>query len=352
MHILAVTWDGGGNLPPLLGLVETLTARGHSIRVLSHTTQMPALGAAGAEPVPFPSAPDCDAGAPAFSSEQGFFSWLMAFDQGAARDLRDVVSASRPDLLLVDCMLPATLNAAASLNLPVVSLVHAAWASLRDIPGEPFRVPTEASSLVLVFSHPAFDPASPLDNFVWVGPARGRASSTHWQRRRPDLPFVVASLSSAQQGQGYILSNVAEALRTAPVEALLSVGRGFDPAMFTRGPTMSIESSVPHELVLDGADLFVTHAGHGSVMAGLVGGTPMLCLPGLGDQPFNAARVAALGVGEVLAPDASPNEIAAAINRMLDDGPLRSRARAFAEAMRNPIDLNTGLTRIEQLIAS
>ena len=46
-EILFVTWDGGGNVPPALGIAAELAARGHRTRFLGHRSQESALRAAG-----------------------------------------------------------------------------------------------------------------------------------------------------------------------------------------------------------------------------------------------------------------------------------------------------------------
>ena len=44
-EILFVTWDGGGNVPPAVGIAEELRARGHRVRFMGHA----AAGVAFAE---------------------------------------------------------------------------------------------------------------------------------------------------------------------------------------------------------------------------------------------------------------------------------------------------------------
>ena len=48
-RILAVTWDGGGNVPPLLGVTTRLRERGHHVRVPGHAQQRAAVESSGAE---------------------------------------------------------------------------------------------------------------------------------------------------------------------------------------------------------------------------------------------------------------------------------------------------------------
>jgi UDP:flavonoid glycosyltransferase YjiC (YdhE family) len=46
-EILFVTWDGGGNVPPALGLAAELLARGHTVRFLGHAQQRRSIEEAG-----------------------------------------------------------------------------------------------------------------------------------------------------------------------------------------------------------------------------------------------------------------------------------------------------------------
>ena len=50
--ILFVTWDGGGNVPPALGIAGELRRRGHEVAVLGQPQQSAAVEAAGVEFVP------------------------------------------------------------------------------------------------------------------------------------------------------------------------------------------------------------------------------------------------------------------------------------------------------------
>ena len=48
-EILFVTWDGGGNVPPAVGIAEELKRRGHRVRFLGHARQAPAFAERGLE---------------------------------------------------------------------------------------------------------------------------------------------------------------------------------------------------------------------------------------------------------------------------------------------------------------
>ena len=46
-NVLFVTWDGGGNVPPALGIAAELKRRGNAVRFLGHPSQRQAIEAAG-----------------------------------------------------------------------------------------------------------------------------------------------------------------------------------------------------------------------------------------------------------------------------------------------------------------
>src|SRR6266536_2056617 len=105
--VLIVSWGGGGNLPPLLAAGKLLAARDHSVCVLaSAATRQPAVDA-GFDVVSYRRAldPKMDT---AFEQQA---AQLMATAAGPeiALDVRDVVAELRPELMIVDCMLPAGL---------------------------------------------------------------------------------------------------------------------------------------------------------------------------------------------------------------------------------------------------
>merc|ERR1712176_1259591 len=51
------------------------------------------------------------------------------------------------------------------------------------------------------------------------------------------------------------------------------------------------------DLLKAGVDLFLTHGGQNSFMEALSFGVPVVVCPGFGDQPVNAKKAVAMGVG-------------------------------------------------------
>jgi UDP:flavonoid glycosyltransferase YjiC (YdhE family) len=98
---------------------------------------------------------------------------------------------------------------------------------------------------------------------------------------------------------------------------------------------VTLETFVPHAAVLPHVTAMVTQCGLGTLTKALVHEIPLVCVPLVGDQPDNAARVVARGAGIRLSPDATAEQIRAALQRILDepsfrDGALLRLGRAIA----------------------
>ena len=117
--VLLVSWGGGGNLPPLLAAGRLLAARDHGVSVLaSAATRQPAVDA-GFDVVGYRRARDPKMET-AFEQQA---AQLMATAAGPeiALDVRDVLAELRPELMIVDCMLPAGIAAGESTGTPHLS---------------------------------------------------------------------------------------------------------------------------------------------------------------------------------------------------------------------------------------
>jgi UDP:flavonoid glycosyltransferase YjiC (YdhE family) len=355
LRLLFATWDGAGNLPPTLALVEAFARRGHAVHVLGHAVQKPQIEAAGGAFIGFETAPQLDQGQPRTMGDDPI-AWFVGFEAKAADDFRAAAARLDPDAALVDCMLPAALTASKSEGRKTVALVHALYSFFAEYAGGLFRAPIDEADLALSLSYEAFDRGTRFPpNLRFIGPLRPRADEAKWVRRRPGRPLVVVSLSTGLQGPGSsqqdLLQRVCDAVAELPLEALVTTGRGIAPESLVLGVNTRAVRRVPHEAVLRQADLMVTHAGHGTVMVAATLGAPMLCLPPNADQPYNAARVAELGLGAVLDPASPSRDIRAAVSRLIDDPALKERSRAFAAAVADHPGVETAVALVESLVA-
>ncbi|MER8002432.1 glycosyltransferase [Streptomyces sp. NPDC095613] len=111
------------------------------------------------------------------------------------------------------------------------------------------------------------------------------------------------------------------------------------------GPNVHLTDSLAQPLLLECADLFVTHGGYNSVREAVRTGTPMVVAPHFGDQPLNARRVRELGLGRHLT-DLEPRALAEVCADLLADREVAARCRrarlatlALPDIGRSPADL-------------
>jgi UDP:flavonoid glycosyltransferase YjiC (YdhE family) len=132
---LFVTFEGGGNVPPVLGVVRRLARRGHTVRVLTEPCLRSAVEAAGGRFVPFTERfTRTDRAADLFGD------WEPRTPVGALRrSLERVVFGPAPvvarqttaeldreaaDVVVADLMMPGALVAAEAAGVPRVVLFH------------------------------------------------------------------------------------------------------------------------------------------------------------------------------------------------------------------------------------
>ena len=193
---------------------------------------------------------------------------------------------------------------------------------------------------MLVLGSPAFDfPARWLpDNVRYVGTPLDETTQPEWNSPwSPDdtRPLLLVSLSTLPQGQGPVMQRILVALAEMPVRALVTLGPPLNRADFQAPPNVKLEIFVPHQGVLSHVAAVITQCGFSTVTKALAHGVPLLCLPVLGDQPDNAARVVALGAGLRLRPNAPSTDIKAATQQLLDDPRFGEAARQLSVSLTN-----------------
>jgi hypothetical protein len=126
-----------------------------------------------------------------------------------------------------------------------------------------------------------------------------------------------------------IVAEVAE----LPVHVLLTIGEASDPEMIGTLPVnVHVERWWPQEQVMPHAAAMVGHGGFGTTLMGLASGLPMVVVPLFADQPYNARRVEALGIGIALeGGPAAVEEIKDALQRVLSEDWYRRLARNIAD---------------------
>jgi sterol 3beta-glucosyltransferase len=127
-----------------------------------------------------------------------------------------------------------------------------------------------------------WSPPAELEEFLGSGP--------------PPVFFGFASLTLADTAD--LIELAAAAGRRAGVRQVIQAGQTGLTAAGRLPPGDSIViGDVPHDWLFPRVAAVVHHAGAGTTAAGLRAGVPSVTVPVIGDQPFWAARLTALGAG-------------------------------------------------------
>jgi sterol 3beta-glucosyltransferase len=165
----------------------------------------------------------------------------------------------------------------------------------------------------------AWSPPTELEEFLASGP--------------PPVYFGFGSLTPAEPTD--FIELAAEAGRLAGVRQVIQAPQT-DPAANRRPPGDSIViGDVPHDWLFPRMAAVVHHAGGGTLAAGLRAGVPAVTVPVTADQPFWAARLAALGAGPPPIPhkQLSVPALAAAIRDAVTRTSYRTQAGAMARRL-------------------
>jgi len=213
----------------------------------------------------------------------------------------------------------------------------------------------DRAARVLVLASAALDfPVRHLPpNVRYVGTPFDDTGAVAWSSPWPAddaRPLVLVSLSTLPQGQAPIMQRTLDAIGPLPVRALVTLGPSLDAAQFTVPPNAVIETFVPHAAVLPQVSAMVTQCGLGTTMKALAHGIPLVCIPLVGDQPDNAARVAARGAGIRPGADASSAQIRVAIQRILDDASFRDRAQRLGRVIASQDGARAAADELESLV--
>ena len=362
-EVLFVTWDGGGNVPPALGIATELAARGHSVRFLGHAGQREAVTAAG---FPFVSGPRTRAFS-ALDDNSPPALIAMFGDRGMGQDLLEEVTARPADVVVVDCLLVGVLDAARRAGLRYVVLEHLydayfrrGW--LRGPIGLGMHLkrlrPRRAlagAELTLVATLPSLDPAGkqPGPDLTFVGPVVPAPRDRPPSDAPAERPTVLVSLSTYRfPGMAGSLQRILDACAGLDVRVVATTGPVIDPAELRAPENAEVHRFVPHAELMPGASLVIGHGGHGTTMQALAHDLPLVVMPmhPMLDQPVVGRSVEQAGAGRVVSKKASAADLRPVIAGLLADGPHRAAAARLGAEIRATPGATTGADRIEGLL--
>ncbi|MCZ0736981.1 nucleotide disphospho-sugar-binding domain-containing protein [Phreatobacter sp. AB_2022a] len=148
LRILAVSWEGGGNVPPTLAGVRALADRGHDVRLVADDTMRTEAIAAGARFLPWKRAPnrrdrscescfirDWEIADPLAAFLRGCERIIVGPAQAYAEDILEALAAEPSDVLLGSDLLFGSMLAGEIAKVPTALL--ASNISLWPLPGHP-----------------------------------------------------------------------------------------------------------------------------------------------------------------------------------------------------------------------
>jgi UDP:flavonoid glycosyltransferase YjiC (YdhE family) len=346
--ILFLTWDGGGNVPPTLGLAAELIRRGHQVRVLGHPQQAESVRAAGAV---FEAYQDLPAWDP--RERRSFVGFVRAYpalftDRRFGDAARNAIAAHRPDAVVVDVLLTAAVAAAASTTTPTVVMVHTLYefvaanlakgpvGILAAVKGFSLTRSLRAADALVVSSPPEFATGDAPPHAHYVGPIFGPGEAVPAEAD-PEARRILVSLSTISYvGMAAVLQRIVDAVADLSDDVVVTTGGSIDPSELRAPGNVRVRRSLPHGDLLAQTGLVIGHGGHGTTTKALTAGVPLVIRPmtSLGDQAAVAAAVERAGVGVRLGSRDSVEEIRRVVDAALHDRGMRERARALGRELR------------------
>lgn len=408
---LFVTIDGGGNIPPVLGLAKRLSDKGHQVNVLTEPCLEIPVKTLGLGFIPFQEhftrtdrkEDICkDWNAKPFE-KPAFENIIFGPAKIVVAATKQAVENHPTDVLVVDCMLPPALMAGEIFQMPHVVLFHMPeyMPGPNRPPGVMGLVPGKGpmgklrdrllmkifnkalnrylpkiNALRISYGLPVLDnlaevfdradrrliqtargfdfPIEPApDNVRYTGPVLDDPDwVADWQNpwfENDGSPLIVVSLSSTFQNQSETIQQCIRAIGTLEARGLVTLGPAMEDHVFDVPENVRIVQSAPHSAVFPHADLVITHAGHGTVMRALANGVPLICLPMGRDQNDNAAKVAYHGCGIRMAKNSRADKIRKAIQKILSQDFYRKNAVRMQNEINKEAMKETAVWELEHL---
>ncbi|MFB7949488.1 glycosyltransferase [Kitasatospora phosalacinea] len=351
-----------GHVNPLAAVSGELLARGHEVLWAGSEAFLRPLLGAGTPIAPIPLRAhrgQADRGLAAARSR--WDGYIVPHARHTLPGIERAVAAFRPDVLAVDQHAVAGALAAHRAGLPWASLAPTTmeltrpyrttvprveeWIGQRmaamwraaGLPGEPPHDLRFSPHLLVGFTGEAL--TGPLEwpgNAVLVGPALAA--------REPDPAFPWGWIDPARRlvlvTVGTLSLDLAADFHARVVEALRPLGDRLQAVIAAPDGTVAdppahvlVRPRVPVLELMPKLAAVVSHGGLNTVCEALAHGVPLLVAPIKGDQPINAAQVAAAGAGRrVRFAHASPEQLRTELLAVLDDPSHAAAARRVQES--------------------
>lgn len=356
MRVLFCSTHGDGHVLPMLPLASAFAARGDDVTFAAsanHRERIERLAVrfASAGPTFDDLRPELQAHraetanlSPATRRPVAFTGRFAEIEAPRRMvDLRTLVDADRPDLVIhesADLAAPIaaaaagvpSVNHAFGLPIPESALRRAADAMApywRSAGLDPDELAGAYRGKYVTICPPSFladlpDPAPP--RMVSLRPADATPATGD-----RDRPLVYATLGTSFNVLDTFRILLA-AVEGVDCDVVMTVGRNRDPRDLEPIPAnVTVEQYIPQAEILPTCDAVISHAGSGTLFASLAHGLPLVLLPQGADQFENAAMGGSLGFGEAILPgDLTADHVRDGLVRVLGEPSYSAAAASLA----------------------
>ena len=296
---LLCTLEGSGNANPEIGLAQALIAQGDEVIIASYEMQRPRIEAYKLPFVSYPTA------SPAYLSQPAdaimtfptIIRYVMAAEEHI-NDLPALMTETKADRLIIDCLLMGVLVAAQLKSLPATVFIHSTPNALAP-PGQMFDMmllpPTNAirtkhglptianlqeqwtapNFRPIVSSIPELDPA-PADvppQIKFIGQLFDSCPPSAWKAPFPaddHRPLILVSFSAGPLwDQSSRIKRSVEAIGTRQQYRAVVTSSFADTSDIAAPSNVVIVKSIPHAEIIGNASLVICHGGHGTTTMAL-----------------------------------------------------------------------------------
>ncbi|MGO4690574.1 glycosyltransferase [Glaciibacter sp. 2TAF33] len=356
-NVLFVTWDGGGNVPPALGIAAELKRRGNAVRFLGHPSQRQAIEAAGFTVEEFQGARPWSV-LEARSGMTAPLAYAAVFtDRGIGDDLVASVERQLTDRVIIDGLLVGAMKGAGRAGIPYTILVHTLYGVMHTAltqgplsliaKGKGFnaaRLYRDAERILAVTleeldfgAHDGVDYTGPV--LPEIVPAETVTETASADADAASVPMVLVSLSTTYiDGQCEALQRILDALSGLSLRAIVTTGPSIDPTALRAPANAEVHQYVPHDQLMPNASIVITHGVHATTMLALAHDLPLLVMPmnPVFDQPAIGRIIAEQNAGLTIEKTATVAEIRGAVERILQDpSPYRQAAARLGARIRS-----------------
>src|SRR5579863_3565662 len=312
-RILVLTHPEYGHTLPLIPILERLQRNGHHIVVMTAQQISAVLQRKGLEVDYWMESPNDSQGT---MPQTGYGFWFhftqelrVATPYAILRRLEAAVSHHKPDYFIVDSLFIQSFGIDSTAP-PLCGRVTSLGLTL------PLWRPTMPKILNPLlylcpqeFEIPQFVIRDPMVHYV--EPSCSQPFGSEIVETASHRPMVLTAFGTQSSLQGHFLEKInainSVASNHRDIDFIIGVGDSHLQVLTRQGCRMAenvtVRTRIPQLSLLERASVFITHGGLSSIKEAIMLGVPMIIIPEIADQPFNAMRAVYHGLSKAVFTD-------------------------------------------------